>query len=1030
MGMNRRPADNLWADHCLMEETRMRFFKAGLWFVVAMLVATGVASAQSTTGTISGRVIDDQHLPVPGVTVNAESPNLQGVRTAVTSENGDYLITLLPSGAYKISFELSGFQRQDRNVTLAPTQVLPVDVVMGPASVSETVEVVGRKADVLTQTAQVAINISQDLVSTLPTTRNLDAAVLLAPSVHPTGPSGAYSISGSMSFENLFLINGVTVNENVRGQAVDLYIEDAIQETTIATAGVSAEYGRFGGGVVNMITKSGGNNFSGSFRDTLNNDDWRTLTPYETDSITTDPTKKATITLDKVVPTYEYTFGGPVLKDRLWFFTAGRLQKQTSARELVQTRLPYIFTDDTQRFEGKGTLALTSNHRFIGGYTKNRRTQTNNTFNTALSMDLNSLETRKLPDDIFNINYSGVLRSNLFVEARVSERHETFIGSGAKSTDLIDGTLVTDQARGGLRYWAATFCGVCPPEHRDNQDIFTKGTYFLSTSGAGSHNMVFGFDSFNDIRNANNHQSGSDYRILGTTSIIQGAGTSNPTIYPVFLGTDNSTRIQWNPIPLASQGSNFRTYSLFYNDSWRVSGRITANVGVRWDKNSGKDQVGSLVAKDSAVSPRFGVIWDPLGDQRWSITGSFAQYVAALANSVADQSAGGNPQNQTFFYQGPSINADPNGPLTTTPVALQQVFDWFNTNGGAKRPFAAAPTFPGVSPKIKDSLKSPNVLEYAGGVNRQFGSRAALRADVNYRKFRDFYIQRIDLATGKVVNPAGTTLDQAFVQNDTDLLHREYIGLSAQGTYRFSSRVDIGGTYTLSHTWGNIEGETVGSGPTSFTGTQYPEYKQASWNYPDGDLSVDQRHRGRLWVNYGLPWVKNLTLSALQTLETGVPYGGSSGSGVNPLPFVTNPGYQTPPPGNQTTYFYTGRDAFRAVGQKRTDFAANYGYNVAMSSRTLNIFVQAQVINIFNQFQLCGCGGTVFVNGGAVTQTRIDQTVRTSVTNSALYRTFNPFTTTPIRGDNWDFGPDFGKALNRFAWTSPRQFRVSFGVRF
>jgi len=97
---------------------------------------------------------------------------------------------------------------------------------------------------------------------------------------------------------------------------------------------------------------------------------------------------------------------------------------------------------------------------FIGGYTKNRRTQTNNTFNTALSMDLNSLETRKLPDDIFNINYSGVLRSNLFVEARVSERHETFIGSGAKSTDIIDGTLVTDQARGGLRYWAATFCGV------------------------------------------------------------------------------------------------------------------------------------------------------------------------------------------------------------------------------------------------------------------------------------------------------------------------------------------------------------------------------------------------------------------------------------------------------------------------------------------------------------------------------------------------------------------------------------------
>ena len=81
-----------------------------------------------------------------------------------------------------------------------------------------------------------------------------------------------------MSFESLYMVNGVTVNENLRGQANNLYIEDAIQETTVATAGVSAEYGRFSGGVVNVITKSGGNLFSGSFRDSLNNDNWRTLT--------------------------------------------------------------------------------------------------------------------------------------------------------------------------------------------------------------------------------------------------------------------------------------------------------------------------------------------------------------------------------------------------------------------------------------------------------------------------------------------------------------------------------------------------------------------------------------------------------------------------------------------------------------------------------------------------------------------------------------------------------------------------------
>src|SRR5437773_1574829 len=208
------------------------------------------------------------------------------------------------------------------------------------ASSAQTTTVVGRTADVLTQTAQVATDFKQELIAMLPTNRDINASLLMAPAVHPTGPSGAYSISGSMSFENLFMINGVNVSENLRGQAYDLYIEDAIQETTVATAGVSAEYGRFGGGVVNVITKSGGNLFSGSFRDTLNNDNWRKLTPFPAD-----------FKVNKTVPTYEYTFGGPVMKDHLWFFTAGRLQTQESGRQLVFTNLPYTFTDKTRRYE-------------------------------------------------------------------------------------------------------------------------------------------------------------------------------------------------------------------------------------------------------------------------------------------------------------------------------------------------------------------------------------------------------------------------------------------------------------------------------------------------------------------------------------------------------------------------------------------------------------------------------------------------------------------------------------------------------
>jgi hypothetical protein len=156
----------------------------------------------------------------------------------------------------------------------------------------------------------------------------------------------------------------------------------------VASAGVSAEFGRFGGGVVNVITKSGGNTFSGSFRDTLANDDWRTLTPYEENALAAAPGSKDP-RIPKVVPQYEYTFGGRIIRDRLWFFTAGRWQTQESGRQLVATNIPYNFTNKTRRVEGKLTYSLTASHKFQGSH-EEQFDQLNNTFNTSLSMDLRS----------------------------------------------------------------------------------------------------------------------------------------------------------------------------------------------------------------------------------------------------------------------------------------------------------------------------------------------------------------------------------------------------------------------------------------------------------------------------------------------------------------------------------------------------------------------------------------------------------------------------------------------------------------
>ena len=286
------------------------------------------------TGTISGRISDAQGGALPGVAITASSDALQGVRTVVSSENGDYILTFLPPGDYRVRAELSGFRAAEQRITVAAAQTVPLSFAMQVGGVTETVTVSGTASEVIPRTSTAATTLRQEVIDLLPVNRGLDATVALAPGVQRAGLSsrntglGAISISGAASSDNLFLVNGVVVNENLRGQSIPLFIEDAIQETTISTSGVSAEFGRFSGGVVNAITKSGGNTFGGSFRTTFTNDDWRTATPFN------EPRA------DVTVPTYEYTFGGPVLRDKLWLFNAGRFVKETRSNLTNVTLIP------------------------------------------------------------------------------------------------------------------------------------------------------------------------------------------------------------------------------------------------------------------------------------------------------------------------------------------------------------------------------------------------------------------------------------------------------------------------------------------------------------------------------------------------------------------------------------------------------------------------------------------------------------------------------------------------------------------
>ena len=360
--------------------------KVVLVLLVSLMAATGAWAQTIASSTLTGKVTVEGDA-LPGVIVTATSPRLQGPRATVTSATGAYLIPFLPPGEYTVKFEMTGMQTREENLTLTAAMTVPLDVELKLSAMSEEIIVTADKnMTAAIDATTVSVNFSQDLINSLPTGRGFEAVTSLAPGVNNGGPGNNIVISGAMSFDSLYLINGVVVNENLRGQPHDVYIEDAIEETTVFTGSVSAEYGHFTGGVVNMITKSGGNEFQGTFRTTLRNESWSSPTPLTAEQE------------DKINPQYELTLGGPFWRDRLWFFVAGRLQDTSDIRQTdmglarsgdqYADGTPYVEGDqieavtyphatDETRLEGKLTWAITNSHRVVASYTDVDASETN-----------------------------------------------------------------------------------------------------------------------------------------------------------------------------------------------------------------------------------------------------------------------------------------------------------------------------------------------------------------------------------------------------------------------------------------------------------------------------------------------------------------------------------------------------------------------------------------------------------------------------------------------------------------------------
>ena len=296
------------------------------------------------------------------------------------------------------------------------------------------------------------------------------------------------------------------------------------------------------------------------------------------------------------------------------------------------------------------------------------------------------------------------------------------------------------------------------------------------------------------------------------------------------------------------------------------------------------------------------------------------------------------------------------------------------------------------------------------GLTRRLGSRGFLRLTGVRREYLHQYSERADTSTGQVVDPSsGRPFDLRLVEND-DRVERTYDALLAHIDLRLRPGLRVAGSYTLSETRGNFDGDD-GVAPEADLAF-FPEYGEERWRAPSGPLRSDQRHRARLWASYDLPLAERwgrLSVAGLERLDSGQAW--SAVGQIDSRPYAANPGYVGPPA--RVSYYFEGRGSRRTETATATDVAIHYSLSPP-GLRQTEVFTRIVVLNVFDQSAQTRPGST---------------TVLTAANDPRLAR-FDPFLEQPVRGVHWDLAPGFGSALSADDFSTPRTWSLSVGLRF
>lgn len=708
--------------------------------LVALLAIGSPAAAQETTGTIAGTIEDTSKAVLPGVTVMVTGPTLLGTKTTVTNERGEYTLRLLPPGRYGVTAELSGFATVvRRDIEVRVGQVASVDLQMSPAALNETMEVRAEAPVIDMRNTSRNFTVDSQAIALIPLgiAQHYNDLWSVAPGVADsaaTFPDRQPSVNGAAISQNKVYVDGIDAGDHVNAGTTTNMNHAVIQEVGISTGALEAQSGFGSGGVMNIVTRSGGNSFSGGASIFLTPKRWN------------DTNLPGTTPAD--VETYypEVHAGGPIQRDRLWFFAS---DKYLYENEGIFNVSAYRSIEKSHEFYAKLTYQPAERHRLTYTYQRDRKLD-DPSFGTA-TFGYDATPKGWLGGYMTGVNWDYQIGSKglLHVVASYFDK--------PNSTDGRNGNAPRVQyanAAGSILFTDGNY-------DRDQTNEQTRpyimASFTRNLIAGGSHDFKASTELYPRTRRLNRLR-------MNKIEIYR----DSPIYGPRQLWRVNTPR----PAERVDNDTIDRAYAFALQDTWRPARKLTVNGGIRYETNrtaiEGREE--PLLDFDS-WSPRAGVAYQI--DDKTVAKASVSRIGEKFALDFA------------FSFFPNSVVFD-----TATSSQVNGVLDTFTTGA----PLAAT-TMRNVSRPV------PSVVEYVASVQRQLPGKVAVDVSFVQRRFGHFAesVDRnliLDIPNKQFVGRVDPAFDALLDVVDTNRIKKSYRTIQVWVNRRLANRWQFNGNYT------------------------------------------------------------------------------------------------------------------------------------------------------------------------------------------------------------------------------------------